>query len=511
MSFVQNAATLVVGQLITKLFTFSLNQLLLSYTSPNALGISQLIEFVIDYNLFLSREALRLTIPKLPNDESKRQFVINYSYASIPLLLVFGGPVIYWKIGKIDNEALEFLSPLGINHILLMIFLSLVLELLAEPYYNVNQHIMLDFKTRTRIETTSGFIKCIIQFISTIKITPLMGMQRGDVNSYVLGYLMGQLSSSLSLYVLYLIHFRQLMKPSVVEDSFTESITTKYFKSIFVQQIFKNFLTVGDKFVITSLLNFETQGYYSFISNYGSLIARMLFAPIEESTRITVNTFFKSNKDKRSDFLLFQGCVSNVLKIYVYLLTLLIIFAPLNTNFLLSLVFKNFITDSSVITFKWYWVYLLFLACNGILEALYQSLFASKEMVNKYSAFMLMNSIMFLTTLTVFISKFDLGLQGLIWGNMINMSFRIGYCFYYVIQFIKFKENSLKVHFDVGFASYVPFLTAAGMLTLFQYLYFHGEVQSFRQFIISGVCGIFLVLIAVVAEYQAKKKKSKND
>ena len=124
---------------------------------------------------------------------------------------------------------------------------------------------------------------------------------------------------------------------------------------------------------------------------------------------------------------------------------------------------------------------------------------------------MLMNSIMFLTTLTVFISKFDLGLQGLIWGNMINMSFRIGYCFYYVIQFIKFKENSLKVHFDVGFASYVPFLTAAGMLTLFQYLYFHGEVQSFRQFIISGVCGIFLVLIAVVAEYQAKKKKSKND
>ncbi|OXT13439.1 hypothetical protein B9K06_26125, partial [Bacillus sp. OG2] len=73
MSLVGNAAVLVAGQMVSKVFTFSLNQLLLSYTSPSALGIAQLVEFVLDYTLFLSREAIRLTIAKLPKSlESTR-------------------------------------------------------------------------------------------------------------------------------------------------------------------------------------------------------------------------------------------------------------------------------------------------------------------------------------------------------------------------------------------------------------------------------------------------------
>lgn len=532
MSLIGNAVVLVFGQLISKLFTFSLNQLLLSYTSPSALGISQLIEFILDYTFFLSKEAIRLTISKLPESSltTKIQWTINYSYLSFLIYLIFGSPIIYWKIVCNNKDISLLLYPLTIHHIILSIITCVIFELFAESYYNVNQYIKLDFKTRTKIESTSGFIKCIIQFISVIFIAPQLGLINTDVNSYVLGYLIGQIAYSISICLLYWYSFSfQIFKPGKVSleknlkleqekgnllNSYFEKKSLNYFKSIFIQQLFKNFLTVGDKFVITSLLSIQLQGSYSFISNYGSLIARILFAPMEESTRITISSLFKNYQDKeneKKDFKELSQCISNVIKIYIYLLTLLIIFAPLNINFLLNLIFKNFKSNELILAFKIYWFYILFLACNGILEALFQSLFDSNEKINSYSIFMFINSIIFLSSLILLIGKFNYGLNGLIFANMINMFMRITYCFLSIKLFIinKSKSTGLKLNLNL-FEKFGLFLSISLILTIFQYIYFNGEVKNWKQFILSAFCGVLLVVFILTKEVVIPRLERKN-
>ncbi|KAH8981677.1 hypothetical protein EDB86DRAFT_2931631, partial [Lactarius hatsudake] len=48
------------------------------------------------------------------------------------------------------------------------------------------------------------------------------------------------------------------------------------------------FLTEGDKLLISRLSPLADQGGYAIASNYGSLVARVVFQPIEESVLLPV-------------------------------------------------------------------------------------------------------------------------------------------------------------------------------------------------------------------------------
>lgn len=514
MSFAENAGVLIIGQIVSKLFTFSLNQLLLFYTTPAALGITQLVEFVLDYTFFLSREAIRLTISKLKNDEKKIYWSTNYSYLSSLIYIVLGLPTIYYKIIKNESNFAKALQPFTLNHLSLCILLCAFLELQTEPYYNVNQYINGDTTRRAKIEGLAGFNRCIFQFISVLFISPILGLSKHDVNAYVFGYCIGQLVYSITIYLCYLRAFNfYFYVPQRVNSLWFEPNSFSYFKSIFVQLIFKNFLTVGDKFIITSLLAIESQGNYSFISNYGSLIARMVFAPIEESTRITLSNIFKDNNKvtQKKDFLELEACLSNIAKIYTYVLTLLIVFAPLNSEFLLLKIFKNFSSKDIIYCFKLYWVYVIFLAVNGIVEALFQSLYNSKNEVNRYSVFMLFNTAIFFCTLILFIGKMNLGLAGLIYANILNMFMRISYCYLHVKSYISAKEKSTGKQFSLNTKKYYMFIVFSALALICQKICFSGDVKTMLQFLISGFCGFLLFVYIAFVEGYLKLKKSKTD
>ena len=516
MSLVGNAAVLLTGQLVSKLFTFSLNQLLLSYTSPNALGISQLVDFILDYTFFLSREAVRLSIAKLPksktNADSSTQWAINYSALTFIIYILTGLPFIYWKIASpsASKSLSSIIYPLNTTHIALAIITCVVFELFAESYYNVNQYIHLNLVTRARIESFACLTKCIVQFVSAIYVAPMLNMEKTNANAYVFGYLLGQMAYSFTYFILYVAHFSfKFQMPRKVDGKWFETNTLEYLKSIFIQQIFKNFLTVGDKFVITSLLEIDVQGYYSFISNYGSLIARMFFAPIEESTRITISSLFRGKRDERADFAELERCLKNITTIYIYLLSLLVIFAPLNTRFLLSLVFRNFHSDMIVTAFKLYWCYLVFLASNGILEALFNSLFVKKEVVNRYSLFMLVNSAVFLGTLVLLVGKLNFQLNGLIYANMLNMLLRIIYCARAISSFIKEKEQVLNTKISLNLNKYYLFVIVSLIVTVLQYWVLKGDVGNWKEFVSSAICGGILVLTIGFTEWKARKTTAK--
>lgn len=52
-----------------------------------------------------------------------------------------------------------------------------------------------------------------------------------------------------------------------------------------IQSSIKYVLTQGDSLLIATLASLQDQGAYALSSNYGGLIARMLFQPIEEASR----------------------------------------------------------------------------------------------------------------------------------------------------------------------------------------------------------------------------------
>lgn len=512
MSFAENTGVLIAGQLVSKLFTFSLNQSLLFYTTPAALGTTQLVEFILDYTFFLAREATRLTISKLKNDDRKLYLTINYSYYSGLIYLISGLPTIYYKIIGNGTNIANVIQPFTPKHLGICILLCALFELQAEPYYNINQYIECNTARRATIEGIAGFSRCIFQFISVVFISPSLGFSKNEANAYVFGYCVGQIAYSSTVYFCYLRAFNfSFYVPKRSNSSWFEPNSFSYFKSIFVQLIFKNLLTVGDKFITTSLLTIDSLGNYSFISNYGSLIARMVFAPIEESTRLTLSTLFKEDNDesRKKDFSELERCLSNVFKIYIYMLTLLIIFAPLNSRFLLLKIFRNFSSEKIINSFKLYWIYVIFLAVNGICEALFQSLYSSKTEVNKYSAFMFFNTIVFFGSLILFIGKLKFGLAGLIYANIINMFMRIIYCSTHVVTYISTKQNSADRKFSLNIKKYYAFLVLSTIILTFQKITFSGDVNSMREFFISGACGALLVFYILFVEGYLKLKKLK--
>ncbi len=79
----------------------------------------------------------------------------------------------------------------------------------------------------------------------------------------------------------FLLFFFALMTQSLVDAGLAQ-LTWGFFK----QGVLKQLLTEGERYVMTvfSVLTFTEQGVYDVVNNLGSLAARFLFLPIEESS-----------------------------------------------------------------------------------------------------------------------------------------------------------------------------------------------------------------------------------
>jgi oligosaccharide translocation protein RFT1 len=71
--------------------------------------------------------------------------------------------------------------------------------------------------------------------------------------------------------------------------------------TFFKQGILKQLLTEGERYIMTffDVLTFDEQGVYDLVSNLGSLAARFIFLPIEESAYF----YFAQTLQRRCSFL----------------------------------------------------------------------------------------------------------------------------------------------------------------------------------------------------------------
>ncbi|KAK6459003.1 flippase [Scheffersomyces xylosifermentans] len=464
---------LISVQFLTKLLTFLLNQLLIRYVTPRVFGVSAYLEFLVSTVLFFSREGVRLSVQRIEsnnrtekssssskihkyNASSKsgvHQSVINFGFIPIIIGIPITTAIFYWQYQSSAFQ--ESLVQLPFHKITLaLIGSSVFLELILEPIYALNQY-QLNFTRRSQSESLAVFNRCILTFGSVYFAANYSNFDGSHYEGAgVLSFAIGQFAYSFTLFAWYFYSF--CIEDSEITFSFQRvyySTNSYYYlepkiftiwKGLFVQMLFKQLLTEGDKLLINYLCTVEEQGVYSVVTNYGSIVARLLFQPIEEAMRLLFTKLLSSTTPSETSVNDSYRTIK-LLSIFYFNLSVLIVLAGFtNSSFLLKSILGNSKWSQTSIfdVFPQYTIYIPFLAFNGILEAFFSSI-ATNEDIRNFSIYMTASTIIVLSSSYFFIAYAEMGLTGLILSNIVNMSLRIGYCYTSIKKF--YNKHSISI------------------------------------------------------------------
>lgn len=261
-------------------------------------------------------------------------------------------------------------------------------------------------------------------------------------------------------------------------------------------------MTEGDKLLVGAFATLEDQGMYALSANYGGLIARMLFRPIEDSSR---NLFARlcaaPEQDKKTDdksppnnnIAQASTILHNILHLYSLASLLAFAIGPTAAPLLLQLVAGSRWTASGageVLATYCYCIPLL--AINGVSEA-FVSATASTAELQRQSIWMGFFSAGFALSAWVFLRVLEMGAKGLVLANCVNMGLRIVFNLSFASGFferqgVAFRLADLLPNVSaIGAAAVAPSLLARtqGML---------GRYRVFGELVRVGVVGVALAV-----------------
>ena len=477
----QGASSLVLLQLFSRALTFLVNQILLRYLSPSILGAATQFEVLSTSSLYLFRESTRVALqrqqptpsPSLSTkqngdpaqQDAKEKVVeerekevrdggtslqqsINATYipigVGIPLTLLFTR--LYLRSADPAVLAIPFARK-SLN----IYALATILELLHEPFFATASH-QLSYAVRTGSEMQATFLRCI----ATCLVAVYAHYQGREVG--VLPFAIGQFIYAGVLLVgyagrLYVVFVRTrtsalFRRPSGGEE-YVEGAMVKLAGVMYAQSLFKQLLTNGDAYLVAALTTLEAQGAYALAGNYGGLMARVLFQPVEEASR----TFFarevpkggSSGTDGKGEGVKHvERYLRTLLRFYGLLALGLVFVAPPLTGPALRLVAgKRWAETDAPSVLSAYCYYIPFLAFNGLLEA-YVSAVASPSDLRRQSYFMVGFSCLFALLGVVILGKYEAGALGLVLANTLVMLGRIAYSWKFIGEHLKERQGNLK-------------------------------------------------------------------
>ncbi|GAB1319796.1 Oligosaccharide translocation protein rft1 [Madurella fahalii] len=540
----RGASLLILLQVISRAVTFVANQVLVRFLTAQLLGVSTQLEVYYLSVIFFARESLRVAIqrqdssglsPPPPSSQkggktdgkanTSAQAVINLGYLSIvlgiPLALFFG----WLYLNSLSSSTLESAPNLIIS--LYIYALAAVLELVSEPAFVVMQT-RLQFGTRAAAESVATFLRCLITLGSAV-----WGANR-DVG--VLPFALGQLSYGIGLLGVYVWHGAGLAKKegfSLLPRRITSTATDRlrpprsterplfvlsYFyrptlqlaSSMMAQSVVKHILTQGDTFLVSILSTPAAQGVYALANNYGGLLARLVFQPVEESSRsyfsrlLTPSTAGSEELDS-SAIHQATNALQSLLKSYSLLSLVIATLLPPTAPLLLALVagprWSGSGAGACLAAYAWY---IPLLAVNGVAEAFVASV-ATETEVHRQSAWMGVFSVVFALNGFVFLRLLDMGAVGLVVANGINMACRIAWCAVFIRGY--FRRKGAKLDALGMLPSPVALLAGAVTAQLVKRVVGSGaeaETQSARQVMVdlmnAAAVAVPFVITVVVSE-----------
>ncbi|KAJ5894428.1 hypothetical protein N7495_006119 [Penicillium taxi] len=335
----------------------------------------------------------------------------------------------------------EYFAPIQASQIpffkasVILTGLASIMELSIEPFFAIIQQRMW-YEKRAAVEMPAAFLRSL---------TTCSAFFYASHVSWDLGALpfaLGYLSYSVTLvcgYCLLLVPRAGDRRFSFLPSSIQYGTSSEYIygrfsrrlislaASVFLQSIVKHLLTQGDIMFLAAMSTLEDQGIYSLASNYGGLIARILFQPLEESSRNLFSALLSPDNHGDRDKAQIRRAKAHLIDILrAYQLMSITIFplGPVMVSQMLRILGGRQWDYSQVADLlSIYCQYIPFLALNGITEAFVSSAANSRE-IRKQTVWMGGFSACYGVASYIFLEVASMGAYGLVLANMVNMAVR---------------------------------------------------------------------------------------
>ncbi|KAG8897505.1 Oligosaccharide translocation protein rft1, partial [Tulasnella sp. 417] len=402
------ASSLMLLQLLSRGVTFALNQALARLASPAVFGTASIqFELLSSTILFLSREGVRNALLRAKSDagdKTQDNSTMHPSIENISLLPpLFGVPVaLFSALLYLYFTPPTTLSQPYFTESVAIYALAAVLVLISEPLYIRAQN-DLQFGIRVRAEGSAVILKAVVAVAMIVL---------GGEEKALLAFALGQAAVR---------EYRfepKLLRLSIAMTS---------------QSFIKHILTEGDKFAVSMISTLEDQGAYAIASNYGSLAARIVFQPIEESSRVFFSKALASEdaqkgkevSKKQSAITSAHTALSLLLLFNVHLTLLLVTFAPpyLPTVLKLLLPPRYLLTSAPQILALYPTILLPTMAFNGTLEAFLAST-STPSAMQAHARFLVSASVASVGAVWLLVEYLQWKTTGLVWANSFNLFLR---------------------------------------------------------------------------------------
>ncbi|KAL1922602.1 uncharacterized protein VTP21DRAFT_10141 [Calcarisporiella thermophila] len=531
-SSVQGASAIVVLQLLTRMMTFGLHQVVLRYTSRNIYGIASVqLELLYNTILFISRESFRGALLRgdsgavtasepdasqtenaegraknapsrgeirdaipLYSREGDFQKVTNLAYLPLAFGLLFAAGVCGYYLHQVDDQSAQKYPYYRTS--IIVYGLSAVMELVIEPLFMVSFN-HFHFKLRVVAEGVAVALRCLVTVSLAVWGAYLGKSTNASENAFgLLPFAIAQMIYALTLVVSYVGYYlwmsglphqgvlgtdyldwkylfpRRLFEK--VENRLVYSWFDKKLLGIAItlgkQSFVKHLLNEGDKFLVARWTSHNDQGVYALVFNYGSLVVRILFMPLEETARILFSKLLsdldspapvhdpdtvpdgesrsmeekfsaknpkephKISSRQQQALVSSADLMATFIRFYLLLGLVFIAFATNYTGALISLLNGRDWSRSAFRELAAYCVFVPIIGVNGITETFVQAVSTDSELTQQ-SYLMTGFSIAFVCAGFLFMQILSLGTLGLILANMVNLLLRIAYSWYFIRRY----------------------------------------------------------------------------
>jgi len=466
-SSITKATFSCLSKIFCRCISFTINAFIVRFVGRDVLGIMNVRLLLLENTLlFLSKEAIsRAALSSTTQAQNKSTWpqLVNQMWITVPVCFLISLPCLYiWVYALSAVDAVYFEQYL---FSCLMMAFSCIFELTAEAPIFVGQ-VFCFIKLKVTLDTLHIIIRSII-FVAIIIY---------DKNLAIAAFGIAQFVSALTIvfgnYGFFHVYIKRLkahresvkktdensevepyfehmedfpfnsaveMLPCVMrndEPYFNRNLQKLVF-SFVKQGVLKQILTEGEKYVMTisPVLSFSQQATYDIVNNMGSLAARFIFRPIEDSC------YFYFTQTIARDIALKEqpspkvneaaNVLSQVCKGVTSIGLLGLTFGQSYAGTLLLLYGgKGFVAGGlPEILLRWHCGAIVLIGINGVTEGYIFATKTSKQ-IDAYNYYMAIFSVTFLL-LSYQLTNF-LGPVGFILANICNMTFRICYSVSYI-------------------------------------------------------------------------------
>ncbi|KRY12398.1 Protein RFT1 -like protein [Trichinella patagoniensis] len=453
--FLKTTSYNVLLQIAFRSLTFLVNAILLHLIPISVLGVVN-VRLMLLYGTvyYFSREPFRRSCLQR-EENSLRIQTINVMWlcpaVSFCLSLLF---TFIWVFLLPDPSEDTCTKYYGISACIYA--LSTVIETFAEPLCIIAQNLK-QFHVKMIFEAVQMIIR---QFFSLFLVYFFPNLS-------LLAFAFGMVVSSSAYAVLYYLYFlngffkakgRQINElheqntvsvfPQFSKGFDSETLTLVY--GFWKHGMIKQLLTEGERYVMTffNLLNFRDQGVFDVVSNLGSLVARVVLAPLEENAYIYFSQHLirgmpinAQPKALFDEFAVVHDTFSNLLQLVSMIGLTSLVFGQAYSYPLLKLYGgRSLIIASGPSLLRMYSFYVLLIALNGITECFMFSIMRLIE-VDRHKLWLFYFCLVFLLSAVLLCQLF--GSIGFIMANCINMIFRVAYSCWFIARFYRGKDSSL--------------------------------------------------------------------